>query len=213
MVFNIQSIPPLALQQRLPAGKDVFQAQHVCSGMRRMLVVVFPQLDVLELEDHVQTAVLLAHPVFTLLRRSPVHFAHRHDVIAIKHLFAQVIDILQQALIVQMPLERRHVTQPKRIGHVGQPRLLFHMADGVDAETVNALVQPPAHHVVQRRAHLWVFPVQIRLTLREQMKEVLLAAGVIFPGRAVENALPVVGFRAIFTVSPDIPIAFGAGLR
>jgi hypothetical protein len=43
------------------------------------------------------------------------------------------------------------------------------MPDNVDPKAVDAAPQPKAHHIVNRRAHLRVAPVQVRLLAQECM--------------------------------------------
>ena len=87
------------------------------------------------------------------------------------------------------------------------------MRNGVDAKPVDALIKPPAHHVVDGGAHLVVFPVEIGLTAAEQVHEILAGHVIPLPGRAAENRFPVIRLRPVLAVTPDIPVAFGVIFR
>lgn len=90
--------------------------------------------------------------------------------------------------------------------------------DDVHAETVDAAVEPPAHHVVNGLADLGVFPIEVGLLAREHVEVELLRFLVPLPAWAAEGGIPVVRFSSAFAgceafdfarVAPDVPVALG----
>ena len=86
-----------------------------------------------------------------------------------------------------MHLERWHEVETFRVRQVAERRVFADVADCIDTETVNPLVEPPVDHVVHRLAHLGVLPVQVRLFLREDVQEVLFRRLVKLPSRPAKN--------------------------
>ena len=56
---------------------------------------------------------------------------------------------------------------------VWEARCLGDHVNGVNPESIDAAIQPPVHHLVDRVAHPWVLPVQIRLLAGKQMQVIL----------------------------------------
>ncbi len=101
---------------------------------------------------------------------------------------------------------------------VGQPRDLRDEVDDVHAEPVDAAVEPPRHHVVDRAADVRVLPVEVRLLAREQVQVVLARRLVVLPRGAAEERAPVVGLgpgraglHALARRTPPVPVAPGVG--
>ena len=86
----------------------------------------------------------------------------------------------------------------------------------VDAEPVDAAIEPKAHHVVDRGADVFVPPVEIGL-LRQEMVQVVLAGLFVERPRAadaLEHGAPVVRRPAAATrFGPDIEVALRIGAR
>ena len=85
-------------------------------------------------------------------------------------------------------------------------RYLSNQINHIHTETCNPLIQPPVHHPVHFTAYLRVLPVQIRLLNGKQMKIILSAAFLIFPGRPAEAGAPVIRLLSLFGFLPDIII-------
>ena len=96
-------------------------------------------------------------------------------------------------------------------------RISLHLGDHIDdihPESVNPLIQPPFHQIIDFRTYFCITPVQIRLFLGKQMQVIHIRPGIIFPRRAIEVGIPVVGGITVFPFLPDIivsvRIVFGA---
>ena len=86
--------------------------------------------------------------------------------------------------------------------------LIFgNQADHIHAESVNPLFQPPVHHGKYFVSHLIIFPVQIWLFFREEMKKIHLRLLVILPGRPAKERSPVIRrrFPAVFPLFTWFP--------
>gem|GEM_PF-2622416 len=99
---------------------------------------------------------------------------------------------------------------------VGQGGVFGDKVDDVHTKAVDAAVQPPAHHRVDRLAYLGVLPVKIGLLSREEVQIVLVRAVVELPSRPGEDRAPVVrlgariaGAHAVARGPPPVPIALG----
>src|SRR6185436_17279452 len=80
----------------------------------------------------------------------------------------------------------------------------------VDAEAVDAAVEPETQDAVELVADVLAPPVEVGLVAGEVAQVVLAAAGLELPRGAPEHRHPVVGRRAVGArVGPDVP----AGLR
>jgi hypothetical protein len=69
--------------------------------------------------------------------------------------------------------------------------------DRVQAQAVDAAVEPELHVVQRRLAHCRVVEVQVRLRGQEVVQEVLASAGFPLPCHTAEDRQPVVGRRAV----------------
>ena len=80
--------------------------------------------------------------------------------------------------------------------------------DDVHAETVDALVAPPRHHIKYFPAHFGIIPVEIWLLPGKQVQLIHSCLFVILPCRPAKTGPPVVRRRLrIFALTPDIIIA------
>ncbi len=113
------------------------------------------------------------------------------------------------------PLDAGLVGAPGRVRRiVAELGVLDQVPEHVDAEAVDAPVQPEAQHLVHGGADLGITPVEVGLLLQEGVVVELARGLVPFPGRAAEIAEPVVGRRAVgLAVPPDVPVPLRAGAR
>ena len=79
-----------------------------------------------------------------------------------------------------------HFTHSRPIGRVGrivrEVCRLQHVPQHVDAEAIDATVEPKPHHIVHRRLHGWMTPVEVGLLLQEGVVKILSGDLVPFPG-------------------------------
>ncbi|MNZ99622.1 hypothetical protein D3C78_1189560 [compost metagenome] len=81
--------------------------------------------------------------------------------------------------------------------------------DGIEAETIDAALQPEAGDIEQFFLNFRIMQVEIGLRGQEVVHVILHAGGVPLPAGAAEDRQPVVGRRAIrLAVRPDIPVRF-----
>ena len=109
----------------------------------------------------------------------------------------------------QQAFVRRPMGAKTGIGRVVAKLLVLdQVPDHVDAKAVNALAEPEAHDIVDRRAHLWVAPVEVGLLRQEGMIIILLRVRVILPRAAAEFRHPVIRRAAVGPrIAPQIPVA------
>jgi hypothetical protein len=89
---------------------------------------------------------------------------------------------------------------------------LVEVRDSVEAEAVEADVEPEAHHVEHHLLDLFVVIVEVGLVAEEAMPVVLLALGVPRPVRAlgVDEDHAGVG-PLLVVVTPHVPVGVGVG--
>src|SRR5574338_678745 len=68
---------------------------------------------------------------------------------------------------------------------------------------------PLSSHPSDGLSHLRIFPVEVGLMWREQVQVVLAGDSIEGPGRAAEDAFPVIGWSTLPPVSPDVPVPPG----
>ena len=179
VVVPVEAVPAALGQAALPAPEralEVGQPQRVDLPLARAVVDV----DVLELEDHVDLAVRGVGVALGVLERHAGHLADgQQPVTAGEHLAMHLL----QELVDPRQCRTRPVLQAGVLGDE---------VDDVHAEAVDPAVQPPAHHRVDRLADLRVLPVEVGLLAREQVQVVLARRGVGLPAGPGEERAPVV---------------------
>ena len=115
--------------------------------------------------------------------------------------------------VVQMLLHggRQIATLLRRFRRViAQLQIMAIVIRGIQAEAIDAALQPEATNLQNGVLHFPVVEVQIRHLRQEIMQIVLLAARLPGPGGATHPALPV-RWRAavVFGIGPHIPIGLG----
>ena len=101
---------------------------------------------------------------------------------------------------------------------IAQLRILEQRRDRIEAESGDAAIQPEAHGAEHRLLDLRIAPVEIRLLAVELVVVELVDRRHVLPGRAAEEAHPVVGrqrlgARAALAVVPDIEVVTRRGAR
>ena len=105
---------------------------------------------------------------------------------------------------------RRITRLPIWVHRVITELLIFEQhPEHIDAEAIDAPVEPEAQDIIHRLAHLEIAPVEIGLLHIEQVQVVLSALFVEVPGRTAKPARPVIRGTTIRSrVAPDVPVAF-----
>ena len=56
--------------------------------------------------------------------------------------------------------------------------------DDIHAKAIYTFIQPELHQIIDFHADFWIFPIEIRLLLGEEM-EIIIASGIVFlPSRS-----------------------------
>ena len=77
---------------------------------------------------------------------------------------------------------------------------LGNQRNNIHTETVNSLFTPTSHHIENFFSDNFIFPVQIRLLLGEEVEIELPGLLIKTPGRAGEEGAPVVGRKKLFSL-------------
>ena len=176
------------------------------------------QLHMLELEDHVELVPFGSGEQDCLGDGDARHLADGEhvDVTAGENLAVHFLEELVVARTDGEVLIAGSVQRPgPRLG-IRQGGVLADHIDDIHAETIDAAVQPPAHHREHRLANLGVLPVQVGLLTRENVQIVLAGLLIPGPGGAREVRLPVGGLGtrrpgrgARAGVPPPVPVPLG----
>ena len=124
-----------------------------------------------------------------------------HDLVYTRQVFSVASYLLGVGGITRFPL---------RIHWVITELLIFEQhPEDVDAEAIDATVQPEAQDIIHSLAHPGIAPIQIGLFHIEQVQVVLPGGFIELPGRTAKPARPVIGGTATGgRVAPDVPVAF-----
>ena len=154
-----QAVPSCAAQALLPLGKRFFERGERGSGICPFPIRPVGETGMLKVEDHVELMPVCAGVFFSFFQRNTGTFAHGHDIIVAEHLFMHFLQVLMYVRAVYA------IGRQIAVGIVRKCLRLGDQTDYVHAETVNAFVEPPAHHVVNLSAQFWIAPVEIGLLL------------------------------------------------
>ncbi len=150
------------------------------------------------------------------------HLAHRADGRVFVHQRAHPLEelqVLRPALVVEVILPVVGIDLGRggivalvlrQDGVVAQRLVVKVEVDRVEAEAVDAAVEPEPRHVDKLVPDLGLVEVEVRLLLQEVVHVVLLALAIPFPGGTAEDREPVVRRRAVgFRLGPDVPVGLG----
>jgi hypothetical protein len=216
VVVPVEAVPPHVRESDLPAVQRRLELAEVQRADVPLAVAPI-ELDMLELEDHVDLATPRVGVQPRLVDRHARHLADVQQPAAVRHEDLPVH--LLQELVDPRPVEevRCPVAQtPVLRVAVGQRRVLGDHVDDVHPEPVDPAVKPPAHHREHGLADLGVLPVEIGLLPGEEVQVVLAVPRVELPGRSREERAPVrrLGARLARGHSgarrpPPVPVALG----
>src|SRR5688572_13771835 len=107
---------------------------------------------------------------------------------------------------------RWQVRPIRRIWLVVSKLVVLHdVPDYIDAEAIDAAVQPESQHIEHGFLNFGVPPIEIRLLFQKRVIIVLAGALVELPRAASEVAEPIIRWSsARRRIAPNIPIALGA---
>ena len=127
-------------------------------------------------------------------------------------------DLVNARLISRMEVKLANIWRIARLPirvHwiIAELLILEQQPENVDAETIDAPVEPEAQHIIHCLTHTGIAPVQIGLLHIEQVQIVLPCLLVKLPGRAAKITRPVIGRTTIRCgVTPHVPVAFLVGM-
>ena len=146
-----------------------------------------------EVEEHLQFARIVARPQLRILGAGRARFAHGHHIVLRERLTVELFHPRMHHRAVRNHKRDRRRMLLKIGGRIIWEAFgLRNNVDGVQTETIHALIQPPAHHCIQVFAHLRVCPVQIGLFLEENVQVELLRGFVPLPSGAAKFGSPVI---------------------
>ena len=191
-----QAVPRGVSHFRLPMVKHLLQGRERRFPVGPFSVSAVCQPRMLKGKDHIQLIPVSAGIFFGFLHRNTGALPHGHHVITGQYLSVHFPQIFMYAGTVDAGGgEIRFLCPGDRIRFGDQ-------ADHIHAEAVHAFFKPPGHHFINFLPQLRIFPVQVRLLFCENVQIVGLCLRVVFPGRAAEPGLPVVGLF----LTPDVII-------
>src|SRR5699024_3546151 len=159
VVIPVQAVPPTFGEAVLPAAErrlERFEGERSEIELVRAVV----ERDMLELEDHVELLPVRVCEERRLLHTDSGHLADGEVVPLsasehnLTHLLQELMDPWTRAVV------RKAVTKSPT-GRDDPVRKSWSLGDEVDhvhPEAVDATVEPPAYHVVDRGPDLWVLP-------------------------------------------------------
>ena len=197
MVIPVQRTPRLALKFRLPLVQNALKLGQLVRRIRPLAAQrtfgVVIDAHVVEVEEHLQFARIVARPQLRVLGAGRARFAHGHHIVLRERLTVELFHPRMHHRAVRNHKRDRRRMLLKIGGRVIREAFgLRNNVDGVQPETIHTLIEPPAHHRIQVFAYLRVRPVQIGLFLEENVQVELLRGFVPLPGGAAEFGSPVI---------------------
>ena len=197
MVIPVQRTPRLALKFRLPLVQNALKLGQLVRRIRPLAAQrtfgVVIDAHVVEVEEHLQFARIVARPQLRVLGAGRARFAHGHHIVLRERLTVELFHPRMHHRAVRNHKWDRRRMLLKISGRVIREAFgLRNNVDGVQPETIHALIEPPAHHRIKVFAYLRVRPVQIGLFLEENVQVELLRGFVPLPGGAAEFGSPVI---------------------
>ena len=189
----------------LPVVYDLFEAGQV-EGNDVPFTALSVHFHNVKLEQQIHLLPAL-HEGLGDVRGHEAGLAHAHAVPSVKALPPHLAQVVVEPRLKRVMLRRKDVAPLSAARR--QPRLLGQKGNGVHAESVHALVEPPVYHVVDLPPHAGILPVQIRLLIREEMQVPLAAPLVVVPRGGGEEGDPVVRLPPVPAVPPDVVVAVG----
>ncbi len=85
-------------------------------------------------------------------------------------------------------------------------RFFANHIDHVHTKATNTFIDPEIHHLINRLANLFIFPIQIRLTLAIQVQKILPCLLIQLPSRSTEYRAQSIRFLSIDWITPNIVV-------
>ena len=198
VVFDVQGVPGLALQNFLPGGEGLL---HPVDAEGQGIVVGKEAVrgHALELDHHIDLAIFLVDVVQGFLGRHQGGFGDGEAVVVVQHIlfeFPEVFVDVGAVVIVGHTFGGGHdmvIRQAFLLGDVG---------DHVLPEAVHTHVQPEAKNFLHFFPDQRIVHVQIGLLHGEQVQVIFLPHLVPLPCLALEEGVPVVGQLAVAGIGP-----------
>ena len=175
VVVPIQAVPANLGQSRLPATQDRLQLEQTERDDVPLAAVAVAELDMLEMDDHVQLGPPRVGAYPALLDGDPQCLSNSEELTRsiCEHLTVHFL----QELVPAWAADKMRLAIPPQATRedvtVWQRRVLRDHVNGVHAEPIDAPIEPPAHHCVDSLPDLGVLPVEVGLLAGEQVQVVL----------------------------------------
>ena len=180
VVVPVERVPPDVGQAALPRREVALQHRQGRGPAASHLPPpgLLVEVDVLEGEDHVELVAGRVGDLAGQLDRAAGHLADGQQVLRRRARPRGSSRRGTRAAAGRWPrtARSRRTSCPGCTRAVRQRRVLGDQVDDVHPEAVDAAVDPPAHHRVDRLADLGVLPVQVGLLRAEDVQVVLAAA-------------------------------------
>ena len=184
-----------SLHPGLPIGEDALECEEIEIGANPLLQVRVINLQVMKVEGHRQFFRLRSRVANAVFQTGGRHLADVDQVMAFEHFAVHLLQVVVDVRAVG-------VEAPTVTVVLGEVRRFGNQVDHVQPETADAFVTPETHHLEDFGTHLGVVPVQVGLSVVEQVQVVLTGLGLVLPGRTAK-----LGFPVVRLVAPDVEIA------
>ncbi|MNF83774.1 hypothetical protein D3C84_661040 [compost metagenome] len=195
MITPEQRIPAAAgLHAGLPVGEDALEFEEVEIGANPFLQVRVIDFQVMEVEGHRQLFGARPRITNTVFETGRRHLADIDQVMTFEHFAVHLLQVFVNIRPVGI--------EASAVGIVlGKVRRFRDQVDHIQPEPAHTFIPPESHHLENFGAHLRVVPVQVGLSVIEQVQEILAGLSLVLPCRTTKLGLPVIGL-----IAPDVEV-------
>ena len=208
VIIPVQAVPCLPFQLRLPLIQDrpdIGQFRFLVSPLPYHLLRGFQSICVFKVKHHSKLRALIIGIFLRLIYRHSGCLAYSQKVVFAQHPAVHLLKKLMNSGSIANIGAKISINT---ISHdsIRKSLILRDHADHIHTEAIDSLLAPPSHHIKHFIPHLLIFPVQIRLFLREAVQVVHFCRLIILPCGTGKTGFPVVRLLAVSRLLPDIVI-------